>query len=62
MLDKDFLDILACPYCKGDLVEVEGWLVCQNPDCGRRYPIRDGIPVLLVDEAVLPDQSSKEAD
>ncbi len=61
MIDKDFLELLACPYCKSPLAEEEGWLVCQNPDCRRRYPIEDGIPVLLVEAAVLPDDSAKEA-
>jgi len=49
MVDKELLEILACPVCKADVKEVEGKIVCQ--ECGRKYPIRDGIPVMLVDEA-----------
>lgn len=51
MVDKELLDILVCPKCKTkvDLVK-DSWLVCRNPDCRRKYPIRDGIPVMLIDE------------
>jgi len=48
-MDKDLLAILACPACKGDVKEVEEKIVCEK--CGKKYPIKDGIPVLLVDEA-----------
>lgn len=53
-IDKELLDILACPACKGE-VKLEGEkIVCQNSQCGLRYPIRDGIPVMLVEEAEKP--------
>jgi len=58
MIDKRLLDILACPLCKTE-VRLEGErLVCVR--CGRRYPIRDGIPVMLVEEAEppLPEKGS----
>ena len=49
MIDSELLDILACPLCKAD-VKLEGEkIVCTK--CGRRYPIRDGIPVMLIEEA-----------
>jgi len=49
MIDKELLEILACPACKAE-VKLEGEkIVCLG--CGRRYPIRDGIPIMLVDEA-----------
>ncbi len=49
MIDQQLLDILACPVCKTE-VRLEGErLVCVK--CGRRYPIRDGIPVMLIEEA-----------
>ena len=46
------LDILVCPKCKGKLVyrEAEGALDCGA--CRLRYAVRDGIPVMLIDEAV----------
>ena len=49
MIDKELLDILACPVCKTPVTQEGDRLVCGK--CGRRYPIRDGIPVMLVDEA-----------
>jgi len=51
MLDKELMEILACPKCKGK-VEYNGTkdgLVC--PACKLEYPIRDDIPVMLIDEA-----------
>ncbi|HTX92372.1 MAG TPA: Trm112 family protein [Anaerolineales bacterium] len=53
MIKQDLLDILRCPACvqeKEGLLELyrDTWLICQ--DCGRKYPIDDDIPVLLIDE------------
>lgn len=50
-LDKELLDILACPKCKGDLTltPAEDALVC--PECKLKYPVRDGIPVMMIEEA-----------
>ena len=47
-LDPEFLKILACPVCKKPLVEKGDTLECAA--CPRSYPVRDGIPVLIVDE------------
>ena len=49
LLDKDLLDILACPACRADVRLVGERIVCSS--CGRRYPVRDGIPIMLVEEA-----------
>ena len=51
-VDKELLEILACPLCKTPVREEGERLVCTQ--CGRRYPVRDGIPVMLIDEAELP--------
>jgi uncharacterized protein YbaR (Trm112 family) len=51
MIDKQLLDILACPACQADVSEKDGRIVCVNPRCALKYPVRDGIPVMLVDEA-----------
>ena len=50
-IDKDLLEILACPKCKGDvhLTESGDGLVCEA--CKLKYPIKDDIPVMLIDEA-----------
>ncbi|GIU85308.1 MAG: hypothetical protein KatS3mg008_2083 [Acidimicrobiales bacterium] len=50
-LDPKLLEILACPEDKGPLLYFERDDFLYNPRLRRRYPIRDGIPVLLVDEA-----------
>ncbi len=55
MVSEELLEILRCPAC---VQEAEGalemthdtWLVCQEEGCGRKYPIRDDIPVMLIDE------------
>ena len=49
MIDKKLLDILACPACKGDVELRDNKIVCVQ--CGRKYPIKDNIPVMLVEEA-----------
>lgn len=49
MIDKELLEILACPACKGDVKLDNNKIVCQK--CGKKYPIREGIPVMLIDEA-----------
>ncbi len=50
-LSDNLLAILACPRCKGELryPEDEASLICDA--CRLSYPVRDGIPVMLVDEA-----------
>ncbi|WP_457642714.1 Trm112 family protein [Persephonella sp.] len=50
MIDKEILDILACPKCKGDLLYFEQFFVCEN--CLLRYEIIEGIPDFLVEDAV----------
>jgi uncharacterized protein len=61
MVSQELLQILRCPACVSgpgrrpgndpgrlELVK-EVWLVCQEPGCGRKYPIVDDIPVMLID-------------
>jgi uncharacterized protein len=54
-LSPQLLEIIVCPQDHGDLVpdEAASELVCAS--CGLAYPVRDDIPVLLVDEARRPD-------
>jgi hypothetical protein len=49
MIDEELLKILACPACKSDVVLKEEKIVCTK--CRRRYPIKDGIPIMLIEEA-----------
>ncbi|HUZ76980.1 MAG TPA: Trm112 family protein [Chloroflexota bacterium] len=51
-MDAKLLEILACPLCKTPVHLEADRLVCDT--CHRRYPIREGIPVMLIDEAELP--------
>ncbi len=60
MIDKELLDILACPLCKTEVEFKDDKIVCTN--CGRRYPVKDDIPVMLIDEAELPKDQDQEAD
>lgn len=78
MIAQDLLEILRCPHCvtgptraagddPGRLTLVKNtWLVCQEPGCGRKYPIRDDIPDMRVETGTawmttpvegLPDQA-----
>jgi uncharacterized protein YbaR (Trm112 family) len=56
-LDPALLEILACPNCRAELCadDAASELVCTS--CGYAYPVRDDIPVLLVDEARRPTGS-----
>ena len=58
-LDPELLEILACPNCRAALRvdDAAEELVCTG--CGYAYPVRDDIPVLLVDEARRPQSSSE---
>ncbi|MBZ0110753.1 MAG: Trm112 family protein [Candidatus Scalindua rubra] len=56
-MDKELLDILACPLCKTEVKLENDKIVCIN--CGRRYPVKDDIPVMLIDEAELPKDQDK---
>jgi hypothetical protein len=51
-LNKELLEILACPRCKGSLTPVDDEQGLFCPACDVVYPVRDEIPVMLVDEVV----------
>ena len=55
-VDAELLEILACPVDKQPVTRVGNYLVCQQ--CQRHYPIREGIPVMLIDEALTPEQAA----
>jgi len=59
-LDPALLAILACPNCRAELRvdDAAEELVCTG--CGYAYPVRDNIPVLLIDEARRPDGAASE--
>jgi len=49
MVDERLLKILVCPQCKQDIRLEDDTLICDK--CRLKYPIRDGIPIMLIDEA-----------
>ena len=61
MVSEELLAILRCPHCVSGSTRRGGdnpgrlelvhdcWLVCQEPDCGRKYPIVDDIPIMLIE-------------
>ena len=57
VISEELLEILVCPKCKKPVEltdpepddDVQNWLVCTG--CGLRYPVRDDIPIMLIDEA-----------
>ena len=51
-IDPRLLELLVCPACRADVREEAGGLACVG--CGRVYPVREGIPVMLVEEATPP--------
>jgi uncharacterized protein YbaR (Trm112 family) len=59
-LDPLLLEILACPEDRGPLYYFEDEDALYNPRLRRRYAIRDGIPIMLIDEAETVDDTEHE--
>ena len=55
-IDEELLRIMVCPLSHAPLVQVDDWLYSTDRQTRRRYPIRDGIPIMLIDEAELVDE------
>jgi uncharacterized protein YbaR (Trm112 family) len=53
-VDAELLEILVCPNDRGDVTYIEAEQVIVCATCGYRYPVRDDIPVMLIDEADKP--------
>lgn len=51
LIDDELAKILVCPVDKGDLRQLTEQFLLECSICGRRYPVRDGIPIMLVEEA-----------
>jgi hypothetical protein len=54
-IDPELLDILACPACRTPLELVKDGTALRCASCRRVFPIKDEIPVLLLDEATVED-------
>jgi hypothetical protein len=52
--DEQVLELLACPACQGSLRLKAGDTRISCAGCGKKYPVEDGIPVLIVERALLP--------
>lgn len=50
-ISEKLLEILACPLTKKPIVVEGDWIVSTDSETRRRYPIKDGIPVMLIDES-----------
>lgn len=59
-LDPQLLEILACPEDKGPLLYLEDEDTLYNPRLKRRYAIREGIPIMLIDEAEAVDDAEHD--
>ena len=57
-VDKELLEILVCPSCRGEVEYHQDQEVIVCTRCGLRYPVRDDIPVMLIEEAEKPGPSS----
>lgn len=53
-VDRKLIDLLVCPACRGSIEykDRRNLIICMS--CGLQYPVRDGIPVMLVEEAAKP--------
>jgi len=54
-IDAELLAIMQCPVARVPLVQVGTWLYATDRETRRKYPIRDGIPIMLVGESVVAD-------
>jgi len=59
-ISQDLLEILACPACRAKVELKPDGSALKCLECHRVYPIRDNIPVMLVDEAKIEDEPANE--
>lgn len=60
-IDPELMSILVCPESHARLIQVGEWLYSTDPATRRRYPIREGLPIMLIDESevVSPDEFNR---
>jgi len=56
-IDTELLRIMVCPVTHAPLVQLGDWLYSTDLATRRKYPIRDGIPIMLIDESEVADQT-----
>ena len=59
-VDAELLEILVCPNDRGEVTYIEADQIIVCSVCGLRYPVRDDIPVMLIDEAEKPSAGKKK--
>jgi uncharacterized protein YbaR (Trm112 family) len=59
-IPQDLIPLLRCPKCRHSVTLRNDRIVCGNADCGLRYPVREGIPVMLIEEAEPPAPRTSE--
>jgi len=55
-VDEELMKIMVCPISHAPLVQVGDWLYSTDPKTRRKYPVRDSIPIMLVDESQVAQQ------
>jgi len=60
LIDAQLKEMLICPSCHGELAEDEAQSKLRCLQCGLAYPVRDGIPVMLIEEAEKPTDATTE--
>ena len=56
-LDPELLKIMVCPQSRARLIQVGDWLCSTDAATRRRYPIRDGLPIMLIDDSEVMDEA-----
>lgn len=59
LIKEELMEILVCPVDKSELKELTETSQLQCKKCGRKYPVKEGIPVMLIDEA---EEDSKKSE
>ncbi len=54
-VDDELLRIMVCPVTHAKLVQSGDWLYSTDEETRRKYPVRDGIPIMLIDESVVAE-------
>ena len=56
-LDPELLSLMVCPQSHARLIQVGDWLCSTDPATRRRYPIREGLPIMLIEESEVMDEA-----
>lgn len=62
LISPQLKEILVCPVCHGELEEDEAKSVLRCQNDGREFPVRDGIPIMLVEDADVENEKEEESE